>query len=138
MKLLTTILLSSLLLTGCLKYDPKMDEKPVEVVEKEVEKPKEEAEVSETAQEDDINLGIQQRILNFESNKEAINAELIACVKRTDTFAKEVTCTDSIYTTYNAINPSITSSRTDIFSEEEIEEIDKNYNYMIKVRGTSE
>ena len=137
MKLLTTILLSSLLLTGCLKYDPKMDEKPVEVVEKKVE-PQEETEVSETAQEDDINLGIQQRILNFESNKEAINAELISCVKRTDTFVKEVTCTDSIYTTYNAINPSITSARTDLYDADEIKEIGKNYNHMLKVRGTSE
>ena len=135
MKLLTTILLSSLLLTGCLKYDPKMDEKPVEVVEKKVE-PQEETTVPE--QDDDINLGIQQRILNFESNKEAINAELISCVKRTDTFVKEVTCTDSIYTTYNAINPSITSARTDLYDADEIKEIGKNYNHMLKVRGTSE
>lgn len=135
MKLLTTILLSSMLLTGCLKYDPKMDEKPVEVVEKKVE-PQEETTVPE--QDDDINLGIQQRILNFESNKEAINAELIACVKRTDTFVKEVTCTDSIYTTYNAINPSITSARTDLYDADEIKEIGKNYNHMLKVRGTSE
>lgn len=135
MKLLTTILLSSLLLTGCLKYDPKMDEKPVEVVEKKVE-PQEETTVPE--QDDDINLGIQQRILNFETNKEAINAELISCVKRTDTFVKEVTCTDSIYTTYNAINPSITSARTDLYDADEIKEIGKNYNHMLKVRGTSE
>lgn len=135
MKLLTTILLSSMLLTGCLKYDPKMDEKPVEVVEKKVE-PQEETTVPE--QDDDINLGIQQRILNFETNKEAINAELISCVKRTDTFVKEVTCTDSIYTTYNAINPSITSARTDLYDADEIKEIGKNYNHMLKVRGTSE
>ena len=112
-----------------------MDEKPVEVVEKKVE-PQEETTVPE--QDDDINLGIQQRILNFETNKEAINAELISCVKRTDTFVNEVTCTDSIYTTSKAINPSITSARTDLYDADEIKEIGKNYNHMLKVRGTSE
>lgn len=135
MKLLTTVLLSSLLLTGCLKYDSKMDEKPVEVSEKKVA-PQEETNAPE--QDANINLGIQQRILNFETNREAINAELISCVKRTNTFSREVTCTDSVYTLYNAINPSITESRTSIFDENDIKDITKTYNQMLKVRNISE
>lgn len=75
---------------------------------------------------------IKQGIKNYEANKQYIIPQLLKCKDTTETYSKEYICTDTIYVSYNAINPSITEDRTYLYKQEDISNIQRVYQSMLK------
>ena len=145
MKFILPIIFSLTLLTGCIKHIPEMDKQLAieqslnEESNEEAPQPKKttsEQSVPSTVQhiveENKIPEIIKQRILNFEKNRYEIIKGIQDCVEDTRTYQQEYKCTDTVYIMYNAINPSITSDRTYLYNETDLNLIQSVYGDMIK------
>ena len=145
MKFILPIIFSLTLLTGCIKHTPEMDKQLAleqslnEESNEEAPQPKKttsEQSVPSTVQHivegNKIPEIIKQRILNFEKNRYEIIKGIQDCVEDTRTYQQEYKCTDTVYIMYNAINPSITSDRTYLYNETDLNLIQSVYGDMIK------
>jgi len=146
MKFILLIIFSLTLLTGCLKHTPEMDKQLAleqslneESNEEEAPRPKKtssEQPVPSTVQHTVEGIKkpeiIKQRILNFEKNRDEIIKAVKDCVEDTRTYQQEYKCTDTIYVMYDAINPSITSDRTYLYNETDLNLIQSVYGTMLK------